>query len=353
MLHQLALNFRYAFRPRKPILTARLAKAVLKSYLWGCPPLRYVDFAIGFACNLRCQHCFATALRQQGRRTMAVADYARVARECMDLGTVNFSFQGGEPLLFKNLSDIIRACRPDRNVISVTTNGTLLTAERLAELKAWGVDILTISIDSAIAAEHDSFRGQEGAFGQTMAGLHRALKTGMRVTLGTVITHDTLRSEGILQLLAFAKKKQILLYLILPVGAGKWNGNQDILLDQDDLAYIETRVAESPYIRTDFQANFGPRGCGAAKEILYLTPYGDVLPCPFLHISFGNVLEEPVAVIRARMLQYPYFATYHDKCLVSTDQEFIDLYLSRTKVAPLLPIRAEEVFGSYRWEGRS
>ena len=76
---------------------------MVKSTLFKRPPLRYVDFSIDFACNLRCEHCFATALQQRGRRKMTVDDYARVARECMQLGAVNFSFQWGEPLLFRNL----------------------------------------------------------------------------------------------------------------------------------------------------------------------------------------------------------------------------------------------------------
>ena len=95
---------------------------------------------------------------------MDVPDYARVARQAMALGAVNFSFQGGEPLMFKKLPHIIRACRPERNVISVTTNGTLLTEERVEELKRIGVDILTVSLDSGIAEEHDRFRAREGTW---------------------------------------------------------------------------------------------------------------------------------------------------------------------------------------------
>ena len=66
---------------------------------------------------------------------------------------------------------------------------------------------------------------------------------------------------------------------------------------QDDLDYIDRLTEQSPYIRTDFQANLVSYGCGAAKEILYLTPYGDVLVCPFMHISFGNIFFKIIPVI--------------------------------------------------------
>ena len=86
--------------------------------------------------------------------------------------------------------------------------------------------------------------------------------------------------------------------MILAVPAGRWQDNLDILITGEDMEYIRELTKKSPYIRTDFEANFVHWGCGAMKEILYLTPYGDVLPCPFMHISFGNALDEPIATIQ-------------------------------------------------------
>ncbi|MBM4143964.1 MAG: radical SAM protein [Lentisphaerae bacterium] len=344
-LREFVLNFRVAFRPRKPRLVLRLAAAVLRSVAPRRPGLRYVDFAVDFACNLRCAHCFATALAQPGRRRMTPADYARVAGEAMNLGAVNFSFQGGEPLLFAQLEDVVRACRPERNLISVTTNGTLLDDAGVARLKRMGADIVTVSLDSSIAAEHDRFRGAPGTFAKTMDGIGRARRAGLAVTLGTVVTHQNLRSAGVSGLLRLARETRVLLYVILPVPAGRWADDRDMLLTEDDLRYIDRLTRQSPYVRTDFQANLGPRGCGAAKEILYLTPYGDVLACPFLHIALGNVFEEPLAAIRARALRNPYFARYHERCLASTDEEFIARHLSRTFGAPQLPIPWSAAFG--------
>ncbi len=343
-LRESTLNFRYAFRPRKPLLAARLAKAVVLAKVFRRVRLRYVDFAVDFACNLRCEHCFASALQRPGRPTMTTADYARVAAQAMRLGAVNFSFQGGEPLLFPRLGEAIAACRPSRNVISVTTNGTLLTPERVAELRAWGVDILTVSLDSSIAEEHDRFRGKAGTFDATMAGIERGLAAGMHISLGTVVTHQSLRGEGLRGLMDLAIRKRMILYFILPVRAGRWAENMEVALTEDDLRWIDEQTRRSPYLRTDLQANLGPCGCGAAKEILYLTPYGDVLVCPFLHISFGNVLEDDLATIRSRALRVPQLAVYHQNCLASTDAEFVERYLSKTLVAKELPLRWDEVF---------
>jgi MoaA/NifB/PqqE/SkfB family radical SAM enzyme len=347
-IDELLLNARVAFRPRKPLLTLRLAGAVARTYLGSGPGLRYVDFAIDFACNLRCEHCFATALARPERRRMTPADYARVAREAMALGAVNFSFQGGEPLLCRELDDIVAACRPERNLISVTTNGTLLDDEAMRRLRRMGVDILTISLDSSIAEEHDRFRGMRGAFDRALAGARLALRSGFAVTLGSVVTHPSLRGPGLAGLVRLAQELRVILYVILPVPAGRWTENREMRLTPEDMEYIEHLTRQTPYVRTDFQANLGPHGCGAVKEILYLTPYGDVLACPFIHIDLGNIFDEPLAAIRARALANRWFARYHPKCLASTDDEFIAQHLSRTFNAPALPIAWEAGFGPER-----
>jgi len=343
-LTDFAINLKYAFRFHKPLLTLRLTKTVLRSYVFKRTPLRYVDFCLDFTCNLNCQHCFAQALKRSDCRTISIDEYRDIAEQCMALGVVNFSFQGGEPLLIENLSEIIGVFEPQRNLISVTTNGTLLTEPKIKELKKMGVDILTVSLDSSIASEHDTFRGVNGSFEKTLRGITLALKNGLRVTIGCVVTHASLRSEGFLGLINTAQRLKSVLYIILPVAAGRWANRKDIYLTDSDLLFIDELTRKYKYVRTDFLGNLGGYGCGAAKEILYITPYGDVLTCPFVHISFGNVLNERLSVIRKRALKNGYFAGYHKKCLASTDEDFIRLYLSKTLTANRLPLRWDEVF---------
>ena len=345
-INDFILNLKYAFRPQKPLLALRLVLAVLKSKCFGRVSLRYVDFAIDYACNLRCEHCFATSLHRSKMATMVVDDYHRVANECMDQGAVNFSFQGGEPLLCPDLGKFIAACSPHKNLISVTTNGTLLTPEKILELKKYKVDILTVSLDSAIPEEHDQFRGKEGTFNTALNGIELALKAGLNVTIGTVVTHQNLHSEGINGLITLAKDLKVILYLILPVPAGKWTDQKEMLLSDEDLNYINDVTQGTPYVRTDLQANLGGYGCGAAKEILYLTPYGDVLACPFLHVTPGNIFSDTVANIRKKAMKNRFFSKYHPSCLVSSDKEFVDKYLSKTFAHEQLPAKWDDVFES-------
>jgi MoaA/NifB/PqqE/SkfB family radical SAM enzyme len=337
------MNFKYAFRPHKPIMMMRLVSAFFKILVLKKQPLRYVDFNITDKCNLLCQHCFATAFKQTDRPKMQIDDYRRVMKEANKLGAVNFSFQGGEPLLYPQLEEIIKSAAPYKNVISVTTNGTLLTPERAKRLKKIGVDIFTISLDSINPEEHDSFRNKKGTYEKTLKGIESALESGCNVTIGSVLSHQNIRSEGIEKLFEWATKKRLTLCLSLAVPIGEWAGNSDVLLTDEDMAYLETMRKKYPFVRTDFEANYVKWGCGAIKEILYVTPYGDVLPCPYIHISFGNIFEQSLEDIRNIALENEYFKDYWQKCLCAMDREFIDKVLNNVTQSHILPAKYKDI----------
>ncbi|MFX0134494.1 MAG: radical SAM/SPASM domain-containing protein [Candidatus Hodarchaeota archaeon] len=337
-LQKYKMNLKYAFRPHKPIMMLRLALTYFKILFLKKNPLRYVDFNITSACNLSCQHCFATVFKNNNRRKMKIEDYRRVIKQANKLGAVNFSFQGGEPLLYPQLEQLIKAAAPYKNVISVTTNGTPLSLERAKKLKKIGVDIFTISLDSMNAEEHDSFRNKQGTFDKTLKGIDAALEAGCNVTIGTVLSHQNIRTEGIERLFEWVCQRHLTLCLALAVPAGEWANNSEILLTEEDMAYLGTLQKKYSYVRTDFEANYLKWGCGAIKEILYITPYGDVLPCPYIHISFGNIFDKSLEEIRNIGLGNKYFKEYWQKCLCATDREFIDKFISKINDSEVIPI---------------
>lgn len=326
MFRKYLLNFRYAFRINKPLLTLRLINTYLNIIFFRKKPLRYLDLAIGYDCNLRCEHCFTVSLRKDSRRKISPDEYREVVKQAMELGAINFSFQGGEPALNPDLIEFIKNSYPERNLISVTTNGTLLDEEKITALKKAGVDILTISLDSAVPEEHDRFRGVKGTFDKTMNTINFALKNGLNVTLSAVASHQNIRSKGLIDLIGLTHELKVILFLALAAPLGRWKDNEDIILTEDDREYLYKLVKKYPLLRTDFEANYVHWGCGAVKEILYITPYGDVLGCPFLHISLGNIFEDSLKSIKDRALKHPYFDHYHHLCLAAEDREFMEKY---------------------------
>ena len=349
MIKRLFLLFRYGFVWRKPKLLWRVALDYLKAFFSKTPPLHYIDFVTDYRCNLACKHCFAAYFARFQKEKLTLKDYQRVAREAMRLGVIHFSFQGGEPLLDPHLPEIIKAFQPQANYISVTTNATLLTPSRLRQLKKLGVDKINVSLDSAIAEEHDKFRGKKGTFQKARRGINLALKMGFRVTVNTTVSHENLYSPGIQRLFSWASRRQIILNPIFACPVGRWQGNKKILMTDADRKEIDRWREKSVFIRRDMDSNWFHFGCPAVKEVLYITPDGEVLPCPFLHFSLGNVKRESLAKIRRRALKYPLFGKYHQRCLASEDEEFLKKYLNFLAGEKCRPVEFEK---TKKWLGK-
>jgi MoaA/NifB/PqqE/SkfB family radical SAM enzyme len=338
---------KYGIVPRKPRFLARVGKFYLKSFLLrGDQPLRYVDFAVDYACNLKCEHCFKTSLEnKQAHPRLQISDYKRIARECIDLGAIHLSLQGGEATLLPWLEELVRNMSPNRVLFSITTNGTTITPEFAKKLHSWGVDQLTISIDSFTPEVHDRFRGVPGAFARTFNGLTAARRNGLNVQINTCVSKTSLYSRGFLDLVDYCCTEKIILNLVLAAPSGNWDASLEFVLDANDIRNVRALVKSTPYVRQDMDSIQIGRGCPAMKEALYITPNGDVLSCPFMHISFGNLHDEPLAAIRSRALKYPFLAAHAQQCLVAEDRPFIHKYLAKTFGRHDLPAGDAEVFG--------
>ena len=73
--------------------------------------------------------------------------------------------------------------------------------------------------------------------------------------------------------------------------------------------------------------------------------YGDVLTCPFLHLSVGNVRDSKLKDLHARALANRWFNHHHPRCLACEDKEFFERYVSKTFQSDRTPLSWDEVFG--------
>lgn len=322
-------NVKYAAILSKPKLMKRLVYSTIKAKLFNQAFLRYVDINLSNKCNLHCTHCFATALDSDGP-PLSPDQWHDIAGQCMELGSVSFGITGGEPLMNKNLPELVRALYPQENLITINSNGTLLTNEKAKTLHEAGVDIFQFSMDSYLPEEHDQFRKRKGVFHKLIKAIDIALDNHMKVTLVCTVSHQTVRSAGVQGVIDYAKKRGILLILSRAAPTGEWLGDRKILLTKEDQEYMYGLVRKYSNVRTDMDTNFKKYGCSAATEKLYVSPFGEVLPCPFMHITFGNLKLDSVKVVRDRMLSVPRLNNYALICHVAEDSEFIEGPLAKT-----------------------
>ncbi len=197
-------NLRYAFGTRKPALIRKLVRNHLLVRMGRSVP-RSLCIAVDYRCNLTCEHCSARCLDLPSKPSMTLDHYRALADEAERLRFFNIQFTGGEPLIRKDLEEIISIFHPRRNLITISTNATLLNGKRLRSLKKAGVDILSVSLDSRDEAVHDSFRGRSGTWRKTVEAVKLARGSGMTVSLSAVIAHDNIRSADLDELAIFIK----------------------------------------------------------------------------------------------------------------------------------------------------
>ena len=291
---------------RKP----RLGKAVLRQRFMkarrsrkGLHTLAGVEFALTYSCQATCEHRSAASLHDpsQEKGRLNLDELRRFAQSAFDLGVYEVNLTGGEPTLLKNLEEIVGCFRPDRTFIGLNTNAQLLNVPRIKRLRDAGVDLLKISLDSPDAATHDANRGLPGNH-QHVLGLLEEVKRirGIRGHICSVGTADLIRSGGAERLVTLAARSGATIGFTLPAAVGRWGGSYHVMLEPKDLENLRD-VCRQPNAFFQGSVGLSTFQCPAAREEVYVSPYGDVLPCPFVQRSFGNLREEGFNVVYDRM----------------------------------------------------
>jgi MoaA/NifB/PqqE/SkfB family radical SAM enzyme len=135
-------------------------------------------------CNLHCSICDIPV--SSSRDTLSLSDFKKLIEQASSAGARNFVLSGGEPLLIKDVFEIISYAKRKGLNVSMPTNGTLVTEEIAGKLKAAGLRVANVSIDGPEEV-HDAIRGK-GNFRRALNGLRLLRKAGIETTIAMTIT---------------------------------------------------------------------------------------------------------------------------------------------------------------------
>jgi len=304
-----------------------------------------LQFQYDYACNFSCQHCDITRLRRKEKsRFFTINDVRELSRQADEMGLAHIVITGGEPLVFPDFDEIVKAIDPQKFYITSDTNGWFLDLAKARHLKDIGLDKIQLSLDSLSASEHDAFRRKPGSHQRALRAIDASLEAGLNIILATVVTKQRVRSEEFIEFLEFAKEKGVGVFVTYAKPVGAWEGNLDVLVTKDDMDYL--RALEKKYnVFTHLTPAYGLNlGCIAVKRMVSITKYGDIMPCPYIHVSLGNFFTEPLKDIIARGMKIKFFGDYVDTCLIAEDRKFISEYESKKIYGKPLPVPYTEVF---------
>lgn len=332
---------------RKPGFVWRYLRFLAETRLLGRTPLRSLCFASTYQCDFKCEHCYAQRFERPDVAPLSFEEKTALIDQAAALGAMAVDFIGGEAALATDFIDLVRHASRRSLFVGVASNGFQMTRERLETFYRAGLDGMEISIDSGLPEEHDRLRKQPGAYARAMQAVRDGREIGLACQILTTVTRGFTRTEGFRRMVDLCIKEQIPLAFNAMIPFGSFEGRHDLMVSEDDLQEMDRLHEAHSYIRRDVHATpekFGRTGCPAFKQLIYVSEYGDVMPCPFLHIAFGNIRKESLEVIRNRGLAIPRFGTYHPVCTPAEDKEFVDRMHHVMQADGRYPLQAASVF---------
>ena len=264
------------------------------------------------ACNLRCRHCHATSSTASPDELNTREGFHLLEQIAGLRGFQMMVFSGGEPLVRKDIDDLLAYSKRQGLVNVIATNGTLIDYQRAKALKKLGVKGVAVSFDSTDPAIHNHIRQSPLAFDRAMRGIEACRRAGMVIQLNYTAMKENIRTLPEVVRFAHEIHADIMLcYQLVPMGRGgaiadsalSPEENRALMctlkkLQKDAVTIVEPVAGPQYWCHLLGRDHNDPKrlirsspfhGCAAGWGLIYVKPQGDVWPCPFVPISGGNI----------------------------------------------------------------
>ena len=278
------------------------------------PELSLIAINLTQRCNLACEHCYldAKTLKDGHEGELTTQEVCNLLDEidAMDHGTM-VVLTGGEPLVRRDLEDIIAYGAKKELAMVLGTNGALLTRERVKKLQQAGLMGAGISVDSLDPDFHDRFRGQKGSWQQTMKGIENCRRAGVSFQLHFSMMDDNAHElHDMIEFARMSEARVLNIFFLVCTGRGESFSDisplryeqtlKEIIKAQERCNDLIIRPRCAPhYKRIAYQKNpqsklnrlSGREGDGCIAGIHYarITYDGNVTACPYIEDSVGNI----------------------------------------------------------------
>jgi len=305
-----------------PLNSEAYGRFVKKHLLKTFPGPSHAQIGLTNVCPQNCEYCYNKDRIGIPMETRVIKD---VIRDLKDLGVVWLGFTGGEPLCNKDIVEIVETAGSDI-ALKLFTTGCTLTREMASDLRNAGLFSVSISLDHWLPEEHDRSRRYKGAFQTALRALDLFKSLGdIHVGVSAVLSKEMISKDLVEEFLDFLIRLEIheaWLSEAKPSVAPYWN--RDMLItpeEQKKLIALQDRCNKQGKITVNYLGHFESGehfGCNAGRKMVYVDAFGEVSPCVFTPMTFGNVREESVKAIVESMKN-----RFHssDSCFINTNFE--------------------------------
>ena len=245
-------------------------------------------------CPLACQHCYNNLPMRDGdarRRELSLEEHCRILDEIADAGCLWLLYSGGEIFARRDFLDIYRHARARGFLITLFTNGTLITPRIADALGATRPFAIEVTLYGRTQETYERLTGIPGSYGKCLQGIERLLERGLPLTLKTVAV--TLNRHELRAMQRFAEDELGVPFKFDEMMSPRLDCSQSPLavrLSPEECVALDLedgkRMAEWRLFHERFSHVAPPPGsddaayqCGGGANSFAINPYGEMSLC--------------------------------------------------------------------------
>jgi len=267
----------------------------------------YIAWEVTLSCNARCLHCYSSSgpgVRHPGELTTEQA--LSIIDQLADAGLLILAFSGGEPLVRRDIFQLIERAASRELVVNVATNGAIINDRIARRLLDSGVRSITVSLDGANAETHERMRQVPGLYRRTIRAIETLVRHDHRVVVSftpTMLNYE--QGPEVVRLAYELGASAVNMSEYVPAGrgthdlslppetlrdvVGQWIEMRREYAGRMQIIWHDCRVAL--LVPPEEQDRYS--GCGAGKLTARLCADGILTPCVFLPNPAGDLKTTP------------------------------------------------------------
>ncbi len=267
----------------------------------------HAQIGITNACPQNCQYCYN---KNRRGKTLNTDTIIQLIGDLKKMGMLWLGLTGGEPLLNKEIVKIIDRTGQDV-AIKLFTTGCTLTPQMASDMKNAGLKYVTVSLDHWKSEIHDEGRRFPGAFQTALKALDIFKETGdLHVSVSGVLSREMIHNgqvEEFLQFLTDLNINEAWLSEAKP-STDAYQSDDQVITENDrlTLSRLQDQYNKQNKMTVNYLGHFEGQehfGCNAGHKMVYVDAFGDISPCVFTPMTFGNIKDDSIENLFLKMKQ--------------------------------------------------
>lgn len=315
----------------------------LEEHFKNKPKLMSLQIELTSKCNERCIHCY---IPHENKKTDISPElFFEILDQCRELGVLNLTLSGGEPMMHKNFREFLHKCKEYDFSVNILSNLTLLDDSIIAEMKANRLSSVQVSLYSLKPGIHDEITQLKGSFNKTMSGIKELLENDIPLQISCPTMKQN--KNCYVDVINWAQEHKVRAttdYIMMAKYDGT-TGNLCNRLSLDEVAKVINDIIENDtryqdkmktedFEKTDDRDISNDIVCGVCISSICMVANGNVYPCAgWQSYIAGNVTKTPLREIWENSEKVKYLRGLRKKdfpkCIKCPDRSFCAMCMVR------------------------